>query len=658
MDFEDAFFDTDDFKITNQKLGEGSFGKVYIVICLKDKAQYAAKIINSSNLIKGRQQMMLIRESGILHKLHHPSIIKFYGINFHSFDDPNQLQPTIITEYLEHGSLRDVIDKSKKETNKKWNITKRYICLLGIADAMRYLHEQGILHRDLKPQNVLIDSDYYPRVCDFGLSKCFNQTLTPTIQLTMTSEIGSPLYMAPELFLVDDDDDSDDKASHHFGPGIDVYAFAMIMYEITSEKVPFMKNGKLPSIIKLSQMVNKGIRPDLTDNLTQKMKNLLNRCWSGNPQVRPPFSEIFDLLSSDFSYFIEKVDESEVKSYINLLKKSRKSEHKMNNKKESSSVNTSDQPDKKDGIFIDTSEEKQFHTKPIQICEGRNSIKYKVFDKRTKTVMCKVVIKLNSDSSKYKLFTYAMNEFQIMQILSHPCICKTINFNCHEETKESIKDDEMTTVAIFFEYLQYNLNDVLSMNISNTLKVRIVLDIAHGMKYIHNNNIIHRNLNIRHIMLNEFFETKIIGFRNAEIIKYKDNEFNPIEAGIREYKYMAPEIMEEKEDCDNKVDVYSFGIILYVMFVGTLPKQTMSDKLRGKPIKLPSPSKSISSFCIKLIEQCLSFLPSKRPSFEIILNQMRENSFELIDDVNSSLLIKRDEELNFADEKKCISNLL
>ena len=66
----------------------------------------------------------------------------------------------------------------------------------------------------------------------------------------------------------------------------------------------------------------------------------------------------------------------------------------------------------------------------------------------------------------------------------------------------------------------------------------------------------------------------------------------------------------------------------------------------GKPAELPSPSKKISPFCIKLISMCLEYSPSKRPSFEEILNLMRENSYDLVDGINYSLLKKRDSELS------------
>lgn len=103
---------------------------------------------------------------------------------------------------------------------------------------------------------------------------------------------------------------------------------------------------------------------------------------------------------------------------------------------------------------------------------------------------------------------------------------------------------------------------------------------------------------------------------------------------------------------NNKTDVYSFGIVLHVIFTGKLPKQSIKDKVNGNPINLPSPSKSISSFCIQLISKCLENSPSKRPSFEDILKLMRENSYELADNVNPSILKKRDDELTFIENNE------
>lgn len=111
MDFEEAFFDTSDFELTNRRIGSGSFGDVYIAKSITDHIQYAAKLIDPRHLRDGRSQMMFIREAGILHKLDHPAIVKFFGINFHSFDDEAVFSPIILTEYLQNGSLKKILDK-------------------------------------------------------------------------------------------------------------------------------------------------------------------------------------------------------------------------------------------------------------------------------------------------------------------------------------------------------------------------------------------------------------------------------------------------------------------------------------------------------------------------------------------------------------------
>ena len=310
MELEDAFFDTSDYELTGTKLGEGAFGKVYLVKNIEDDQLYAAKIINIQGDYSGKEQMKLIRETAILHKLDHPAIVKFYGINFHDFEDPSQLAPTILTEYLAKGSFKDVLKKAECGlADHDWSATKKHICLIGIADAMRYLHSKGILHRDLKPENILIDGDYRPRVGDFGLSRCFSQALSRSVQLSMTGKIGTPLYMAPELF----------EDEGHFSTGIDVYAFAILAYEIVSGQEPYKEKGKSITMANLVRKVLAGQRPKFVDGITDPMWKLITRCWSKDPSERPSFEEIFQELSTNFSLFDEDVDENEIKDYLDHL---------------------------------------------------------------------------------------------------------------------------------------------------------------------------------------------------------------------------------------------------------------------------------------------------------------------------------------------------
>ncbi|KAK8870882.1 hypothetical protein M9Y10_008780 [Tritrichomonas musculus] len=308
MEFEDAFFQINEYKL-GEELGEGSFGNVYIAENVNDHQKYAAKIINTDAGFDGREQMLFLRESFLLHKLDHPSIVKFKGINFRSLKDPTKFDPTIVTEYFPHGSLKDNLEKEKKfQSDIEWTGTKKYITILGISDAMRYLHEHGIVHRDLKPENILADSNYYPRVCDFGLSRCFSTSLSNSMKLSMTGEFGTPMYMAPEIL----------REEEKYGPGVDVYAFGILAYEIVTGKVPYYELGEISPVI-LGNKVMSGYRPKFTPNVPEKMQALIRKCWSDEPMDRPSFDEIYEALSSDFSFSDEPVDEDEVGMYISTL---------------------------------------------------------------------------------------------------------------------------------------------------------------------------------------------------------------------------------------------------------------------------------------------------------------------------------------------------
>lgn len=314
VEVEGAFFDTEDYQVTTKKLGEGSFGEVFVVQRKSDNVLFAAKVIKCQSTFNGIDQMMFLRESLILHSLHHPAIVKFYGLNFHSFKDPALLQPTILTEYLEHGSLRQVLENEKRSlADLNWTATKKYICLLGISHALAYLHKKGIVHRDLKPENILVDENFNPRVCDLGLSKFFPESFSNSVKLIMSGKAGTPLYWAPE-FLNDD---------NIYDPSIDVYAFGIMAFEILTGKQPFSENGKPINIFNLLMKVKSGARPKFEVEFPTKMEAFISRCWSQLPSDRPTFRQIFDELSSvkQFTdYMEEAVDEEEIRNYIENLK--------------------------------------------------------------------------------------------------------------------------------------------------------------------------------------------------------------------------------------------------------------------------------------------------------------------------------------------------
>ncbi|KAK8849869.1 hypothetical protein M9Y10_018456 [Tritrichomonas musculus] len=318
MDLEGCFFNTNNYQLTDELLGTGTFGSVYIARDL-DGETYAAKIIDIQDNFNGEQQNLLLRESSILHKLDHPAIIKFIGINFQSFTNSRIFQPTIITEYMPNGSLKENLNNERRSlSGDGWNATKKYIILLGISNAMRYLHNNGIIHRDLKPENILIDLQYFPRICDFGLARCLPDNLSRSDRLALTGQVGTPLYMAPELLYNTTDYDN----------AVDVYAFGILAYEIVTGNEPYADLIRRVSPFTFADMVRAGRRPEfMPGNATDKMANLLKQCWSENPNNRPSFDEIYKKLSTDFSYFDETIDENEIRDYIDYLEETDHNDH-------------------------------------------------------------------------------------------------------------------------------------------------------------------------------------------------------------------------------------------------------------------------------------------------------------------------------------------
>lgn len=307
MDLKNLFFETKDFEL-NQKIGSGAFGCFHIVTNVNDGKKYIAKTLKIHEL-SGKEQMNFINEAIIHSKLHHPAISKLFGINFHSFDDEELLHPTIIENYFPKGSLYDILSlerRSSSDTN--WNYTKKLINIIGIAHAMKYMHSQAIAHRNLKPGNIYLDDNYYPHISDFAYSDIC------TVDSDWIDLIGTPLYMAPEIIK-----------GTPYGLPVDVFSFSIIMFEIITGEEPYKANGRWPSQIELAKKVSNGERPIFTDDISEPMINLIERCWNEDPDERPSFSEIYQQISSNFkSYTNYDIDEEEIENYIEMLNESEK----------------------------------------------------------------------------------------------------------------------------------------------------------------------------------------------------------------------------------------------------------------------------------------------------------------------------------------------
>ena len=170
---------------------------------------------------------------------------------------------------------------------------------------MKYLHDRNIIHRDLKPDNVLLDDNFCPLITDFGLSKIFETGHSKSQSMYG----GTLIYMAPEVI---EGEKYDTKA--------DVYSFAILMFKIVTDLVPYPKVEEMNDFQFRIQIVQNDLRPKFKFHVKQSIYDLIVKCWSKNPKDRPTFKEIYEKLSSDKNYFLDDVDEDEVLNYIDEIK--------------------------------------------------------------------------------------------------------------------------------------------------------------------------------------------------------------------------------------------------------------------------------------------------------------------------------------------------
>ncbi|KAK8834959.1 hypothetical protein M9Y10_001592 [Tritrichomonas musculus] len=277
--------------------------------------------------------------------------------------------------------------------------------------------------------------------------------------------------------------------------------------------------------------------------------------------------------------------------------------------------------------------------------EGELYKAFKVIDKRNLQIMFKKVLKTD-ENIDVETIQNSIKEFETLFEINHQCICKCFGINFREKIDDA---PNKTSIGIYLEYLDYNLKNFLDKGIlSNTMKVKICVEVASGMSCIHKRGIIHRNLNTENIMMNKLFEAKVINFGFAHLSETYLIETNTsLTKNIGDFVFMSPE-MQGDDDYDNKTDVFSFGVVLYNIFTGQVPNITMKDRINKIPPTFPSSSPMISECCIELIKKCMSYDVKERPTFDEILDFMKDNLFKLADEVDIELISQRYKELNQA----------
>ncbi|KAK3439883.1 serine/threonine-protein kinase STY13 [Eucalyptus grandis] len=256
------------------RIGEGAHAKVYEG---KYKNQTVAiKIIHKGETPEeiAKREARFAREVAMLSRVQHKNLVKFIG----ACKEPIMV---IVTELLSGGTLRKYLLNIRPRCLETWVAIG---FALDIARAMECLHSHGIIHRDLKPENLLLTADQKTvKLADFGLAR--EESLTEM----MTAETGTYRWMAPELYSTVTLRQGEKK---HYNHKVDAYSFAIVLWELLHNKLPFEGMSNLQAAYAAAF---KNVRPS-ADNLPEEMATILTSCWKEDPNDRPHFSEIIQML--------------------------------------------------------------------------------------------------------------------------------------------------------------------------------------------------------------------------------------------------------------------------------------------------------------------------------------------------------------------------
>ena len=246
-------------------IGQGNFCETFRVED-KDQKSYAAQVfyVDYEDYEKSRQYQME-RTMFLATDLDHPAILKGYDYSLTGFGKEHR--PSILFDYLPNGSLEKCIPQLDE--------TKKIINLFGIATAMKNLHQNYILHYDLKTSNVLETNEYYPKLKHIKYSKVFDSLTSIAKAHKFNANI------APETCI-----------SNEYTKKSEVYAFAYLAYEVVLNKKPFEGLSQFEMMTKIT----KGERPELPIDMSTLYKIIIDRCWSQEPKDRPSFLEICQVL--------------------------------------------------------------------------------------------------------------------------------------------------------------------------------------------------------------------------------------------------------------------------------------------------------------------------------------------------------------------------
>jgi eukaryotic-like serine/threonine-protein kinase len=235
-----------------KRLGSGGFGSVYLATDTWVKRKVALKIPHN----QGQELEKMLHEPRLQASLSHPNIVQIYSV------EKKEGIFFIVSEYISGPSLDRLI---KDSDGLKWE--KAISIIFQVCDALKFAHDHQIIHRDIRPANVLLTEEGFVKMTDFGTSRYLNP------ESIAVTRVGCPPYMAPEHF--------EGKAVFQS----DIYSVGMMFYEMIMGKLPFESFNPLKIEKEVKERLFTALH-EKVDNLTPNQSAIIMKALAKNYNER------------------------------------------------------------------------------------------------------------------------------------------------------------------------------------------------------------------------------------------------------------------------------------------------------------------------------------------------------------------------------------
>lgn len=249
-------------------LGKGSFGSAYEA-GLRSLKIVCVKVIEFGGMADPNDVLALREEIALMQRFSHPNIVQYYGV----LEDPEKQTINIFMEYVTGGTVSSYLKKFGQvelEAVRDWSKQ----ILLGL----QYLHEQGVVHRDMKLENILTTNSGQLKIADFGCSKKIDEACSKTRGCQTLA--GTPSTMAPEVVKAEP-----------YGTKADIWSFGCVIVEIITGKPVWPQMDNMwAALYKIAN--SSGLPPGVPKDLPKNLQKFLERCFERNPAKRASAQEL------------------------------------------------------------------------------------------------------------------------------------------------------------------------------------------------------------------------------------------------------------------------------------------------------------------------------------------------------------------------------